>query len=552
MRTGYTGHVSPSEWRWVIMLSSVLVLAALFPFLWVAVSNPASEDQRFMGALHDYANTAGYLSKMIQGSQGEWLGQYLHTPEPHNGVLIDSLYTVLGQLARLTRIPVIVLFHVARIGAAFFMYAGIYYLGATIWMRLRSRRVFFVLAVFSSGLGWLLAPLLNEFNFPDLLYPELYPFYSTLVNVHLPLAVGSMAILVSAIIEVLRPGTLASPTVSNEGATIFCFSFLVTFLYPPGIVPIGIAFVVVLLARMLQHRGVSYGLRWILCLILPAVPMLLYYGTVIMYNPVVSQIWVNLNRDLLPPLWIFALSLGLPLLIALPGLYRAIRRFEQDGNQIMLLWLLAMVLLIYLTPVIQMSFGLGLMLAIAYFGTRSAEDYWFRLIPRRRRRYRTLVALLPVISLSLLVVLASPMPAFLSGASRVGSSLMLETDYLRLFEWLRMRPDQNAVVLAAPQVGVWLPAWSGQPVVYGSAHQTLNAGQKRSVVEGWYRNGDNGNCDALLDGTYTAHKRYQVQYVVYGPRERILGNAPCLTTLDRLVSFGSVQLYVVPMMPTED
>src|SRR5690606_1792351 len=158
--------------------------------------------------------------------------------------------------------------------------------------------------------------------------------------------------------------------------------------------------------------------------------------------------------------------------------------------------------------------------------------------------------LVPVISLSLLVVLASPIPAFLSSASRASSSLMLESDYMRLFEWLRMRPDQNAVVLTAPQVGVWLPAWSGQPVVFGSAHQTLNAAQKRSAVEGWYHDGDNGNCDALLNGTYTAHARYQVQYVVYGPRERILGDAPCLTSLERLVSFGSVQIYVVPSIPS--
>jgi hypothetical protein len=499
MRTGYTGHVSTSEWRWVAVLSSLLVLGALLPFLWVAVSGPSSDNQQFMGVLHDYPNTAAYLSKMTQGSQGEWLGRYLHTPEPHNGVFIDGIYILLGQLARLTRIPVIVLFHVARIGAAFFMYAAIYYLGASIWMRMRSRKLFFVLAVFGSGFGWLLAPLLNYSAFPDLLYAELYPFYSTLVNVHLPLALGCMAILISAIIEVLRPGTLESPRINNAGSTIAIFSFLVTLLYPVAMIPIGIAFLVVLLARVLQRKRLSYSLRWMLCLILPALPLLAYDASVYVYNPVVSQLWLDFNQMTMPPVWFFLAGLGLPLLIALPGLVRAVRRFEQDGNQIMLLWLIAAFLLMYFTPLIQIHFGIGLMLAIAYFGVRSAEDFWFKYISRTWR-YRAVVALVPVMGLSLLLVLVTPIYPWLVSASRDRSDIVLEQDYSVMFQWLRQRPAQNDPVLASPQVGLWIPAWSGLPVVYGSEHQTLDARTKRAAVEAWYLDGNGDQCSRLLNG----------------------------------------------------
>jgi hypothetical protein len=546
MRTGYTGHVSTSEWRWVTVLSSLLVLGALLPFLWVALSNPASENRRFMGALHEYPQTAAYLSKMTQGSQGEWLGRYLHTPEPHNGVFIDDIYIVLGQFARLTRIPVIVLFHVARIGAAFFMYAAIYYLGAAIWMRVRSRKMFFAFSVFGSGFGWLLAPLLNNSAFPDLLYPELYPFYSTLVNVHLPLVLGCMAILISAIIEVLRPGTLESPTINNAGGAIVTFSFLLTFLYPPGIVPIGIAFAVVLLARILQRKPVSYSLRWILCLVLPALPLLAYYASVYVYNPVVSQLWLTFNRIHMPPFWVFLASLGLPLLIALPGLYRAIRRFEQDGNQVMLLWLMAMVLLIYFTPVIQIHFGLGLMLAIAYFVVRSAEDFWFQYIARPWR-YRAIVALIPVIALSLLLVLITPVYPLMTSASRQTSGLLLERDYSILFQWLLQRPSQDYPVLAAPQVGVWLPALGGMPVIYGSEQQTLDPDAKRQAVESWYRDGNAEQCSQLLNGAYSIRGDYVVRYIVYGPRERALGDAPCLEQLEPVLTFGDIELYSIDL-----
>jgi hypothetical protein len=229
-------------------------------------------------------------------------------------------------------------------------------------------------------------------------------------------------------------------------------------------------------------------------------------------------------------------------------LVRAVRRFEQDGNQIMLLWLLATMLLIYFTPLIQIHFGIGLILALAYFGVRSAEDFWFRYIPRTWR-YRTLVALLPILALSLLLVLLTPVYPLMNASMRANSGYLLERDYNSLFQWLRLRPTQNSVVLAAPEVGLWLPAWSGHQVVFGAEEQTLDGRVKRQAVEGWYRDGNGDQCGRLLTGAYSVSGRYAVRYVVYGPRERALGEAPCIEqlALEPLSTFGEVELYAVDL-----
>jgi hypothetical protein len=548
MRAGYTGHISPAEWRWVTVVSSALVLLALVPFLGVVLSAPIQRDQQFMGALHDYPAAASNLAKIVQGMRGEWLSRYLHTPEPHNGVLIDTLYILLGQISRVTSIPTIIIFHVARVGASIFMYAAIYYLSAVIWMRVRTRRIFFVLAVFGSGLGWFFAPVSQNAGYPDLIYPYPFPFYTTLINVHLPLATGCLAILASAMVEVLRPGVNSDPGANNEGLTMFVFSLLLTFLYPQGFFPIAIAFTALLLARAIRNRkSWEQTLRWLLWFGVPAMPLIVYYITVFLYNPVVAQVWLREHHAPAPPVLMLLIGLGLPLLIALPGLYRAVRRFEPDGNQFMLMWLLAMLLLVYLSPAIQMNFALGLMLPLAYFGARAAEDFWFGFVSRPWR-LRLLVALLPIIGISHFYALFLPVSALRDDRSQ--TALLLELDYARAFRWLlSRRPDENTVTLAAPSVGTWLPAWAGTRVVYGYLSETLEAPQKLRAVQAWYNIADEQACDALLNGEYSAHGNYRVTYVFYGPREAALAagkQTPCLNLLIPVVQFGSVTIYRYP------
>jgi hypothetical protein len=45
------------------------------------------------------------------------------------------------------------MFHVARVFASLFMYVALYQLAASIWSRVRARRVFFVVASIGAGLG---------------------------------------------------------------------------------------------------------------------------------------------------------------------------------------------------------------------------------------------------------------------------------------------------------------------------------------------------------------------------------------------------------------
>lgn len=517
-------HITSAEWRWVVIFAVGLTALAFVPFLWVAFSGVSGTDWQFMGVLNNYRDGATYLSKMAQGMEGSWLINFRHTPEPHNPVFIQALYPALGQLARLVRIPPIALFHAARVVASLIMYLALYHLAASIWTRLRTRRLFFALVAFSSGLGWLFSN--GDVTFPDLSIAEIYPFYSSLVNVHFPLSIACLALLVSIFIAEFRPGAVGDPGINNGGLIAGLLSFALSLLFPQALVPFGVAIGLYVLVYWYHKRTITgRELRWVSVIILPAIPMAAYYVAIVSYNSVVAE-WNRQNVTAAPSPINFVLGLGVPLLIALPGIYRAIRRFEADGDRLMLLWFAAMVVLMYLPTNIQRRFIAGMMIPLAYFATRALEDFWFSYV-NRRWRVRLLVLVIPVMTFTNLLLLVLNL--------NVSVGPFLPRDYAVAFQWLKEHTTADDVILASEPASVWVPSWVGTRVVYGHPFETLNADLKHQEVLDWY-DGRTTDCGALLT-------EYHVQYIIVGPEESALGTTSCINNLEPAFQIGSVSVY---------
>lgn len=536
MQSGYSAHITPAEWRWVIFVSVGLVLLAFTPFLVMFLSSAPGTDWQFMGILHNHRDGATYLSKMMLGAEGEWVVHFQHTPEDHGGAFIQVIYPILGHVARIANLPLVVLFHVARVVASLFMYMAIYQLAASIWMRLRTRRIFFIVLAVGAGFGWLYALITGGMvDTPDLSIPEAFPFYSSLVNVHFPLALACLALLASIVIVMFRPGVEDEPGANNGGLTAALLSLALAFLYPQGLVPIGAGLAVYIAIRWLRAGYPSMReLRWLLVVILPAVPMAAYYLAIVMYNPAMAE-WNSQNVTSAPSPIALVLGFGVPLFMALPGIYRALRRFEADGDQFMLIWLLVMLVAIYLPTNIQRRFALGIMIPSVYFATRSLEDFWFQHI-NRRWRYRLFGLVIPLMMLTQVFVLLTPLFPLIANRPENSQGLFLQRDYVAAFEWLRDRARLDDVVLASEQVSLWLPSWAGMRVVYGHPYETLDAEVKQQQVLDWFDSGASGNCESLL-------KRYNIRFVIVGPQERALGETSCPDHLTAVFIYGSVTIY---------
>ncbi|MDX2159764.1 MAG: hypothetical protein SF162_00425 [bacterium] len=532
-----TAHITGHEWRWVIIVACVLILLAFFPLIWVALRG--TPGWQFMGALHNYLDGATYLAKMRIGYDGGLAVHFLHTPEIHDGAFIMLVYPLLGSLARLLDLPLLVMFHAARCATSLVMYAAIYQLGATIWMNVGTRRIFFAIASVGSGLGWVLGPLLGASDLPDLVIPEAFPVYSTFVNVHFPLSIACLALLVSLLIAALRPNVGANIDPMWWGASLL--SFALSLLYPQSLVPLGAALGLYIAYDWIKRRTLERrALLWSLAVVLPALPVALYYLTIVQVNPALT-IWNQQNQTLSPSPLAWLIGLGLPLVIALPALVRAVQRMEQDGDRLMLLWLVAIVVTMYLPTGIQRRFSVGIMLPVAYFATRALQDVWLTRI-RRRARPLLVVGVVLIALTPLLMLFLPALPAMIGSPEYTPAALFLDADYVRAYQWIDNRTDQDDVVLAAPDGSIWLPGWAGARVVYAHQYETLNAADKRAEVSAWYTAVDSANCAALLD-------RYNVRYIVQGPEEAQfaaeLRAAPtvCFEMLQQVVQFGDVTVY---------
>ncbi|MEP7286650.1 MAG: hypothetical protein ABI947_12885 [Chloroflexota bacterium] len=542
-----TNDIAPSEWRWVIIFSGLLVAITLLPYAWAFASDSPNDNWHFMGMLPNQLDGATYLSKIGEGARGDWLFTLQYTSEPHTGAAINEFYLLLGHLSRILGLSPLVMYHVARLVTGFVMFVSIYHLGSVIWPRLRPRRLFFSLLAVGSGLGWLLLTLSagfsggSDFNrLPtDFSMPESIPFYATFVNPHFPLTIALISLLAATFIMVFRPGFDQQPTLSNGGFSVVLISAALAVIQPQGLVPIMVTLVVYLAILTVRTRRIPMlELNWIVLVILPTLPFLIYYLAVVRDNEAM-RIWNAQNFTPSPPIWNYIVGFGLPLLVAIPGVWRAIRRFERDGDRFMLIWLIVNVLLLYAPFNLQRRLAIGLIIPIAYFAVRALEDFWFhRILPPWRDA--ALVALFVFMIPSNILTLGIPIFGVVNPAEGIKVGQILTSGHDEAIHWLNANAQSGDIILAPPLTSLWIPAYSDLRVVYGHPYETLNAKDKLPEVQAWYLGESDQECRTLLE-------KYAVRYVVSEDIEA--PGAPttgCYKALDNPVaSFDHVFVYAI-------
>lgn len=535
--------VKRSEWRWVISFSFVAILIIFLPLILVLV-NGLLTGSDYMGSLHQFVEASSYLSKIEQGARGEWLVSFMHTGERHNELLIFPVYALLGQITRFTFISPQVAFILAQVISGFVMFLGIYHLGATIWTRIRTRRTFFVLASVGSGLGWVVASVFPVNATPDLIQPYFYPYFGLINGVHLPLTIFALCVTLAIILSVFQPGELSPPTVDNGGGVLALMGIAMAFLQPVVLIPLAVTFMISLIGRRLTIGRLKSGERlWFAWMLAPAMPILAYYVLSFRLNPA-FELWLAQRAMPAPDLMNLLVALGLPLILAVPAIVRSIRQFKFDADRFVLIWLIVMLISLYIPNPLNWDSTIGLMIPIAYFGARSLEDFWMGNV-RRTVRNRLYAAGIPIIVTSYLVVLfiVPIIPLQLRIADDAG--MVLPSDYGRAFEWLRDYTRLNDVILASPQVSLWIPAEVGTRVFSGHPTETLNYRAKDAVVDQWMQSADEAFCDRLLGVQSSSIGRYALSYVIIGPLEQLAGTSDlCMTDLTELAEFGSVRVFV--------
>jgi hypothetical protein len=130
-----------------------------------------------------------YFAKMFQGYQGAWAYTIPFTTEPHNAADVGVFYVWLGQLARVAGSSIMAVWHISRLIADLILFLVTFGFIAQFFPNRQQRWTAYLLALFGSGLGWVLFVIGQPYwldNFPvDFKQPGAHLFFTAFTYPHI-------------------------------------------------------------------------------------------------------------------------------------------------------------------------------------------------------------------------------------------------------------------------------------------------------------------------------------------------------------------------------
>ena len=508
-----SGRPTGREWRAAIAASVAIVALASLPYL-AAYAAPAA-GYRFGGLLFNPIDGNSYLAKMEIGRRGAWLFKLPYTAEPGDGAPIFFFYILLGHLASWTGASNVLVYHAARVLAGLAFLVVLFAFVSRFFERRNARWIAWLLIAVGSGFGWLAAAIGGQTS--DLWVSEAIIFLSLLTNPHFLL--GSALML--ALYLWLAPGLAPARLTWKRAAPIALATTALAHMHPFLLVPI-------LAILPAAHVAVAYfggdnttPLLSFLARLRPALPGLVLFAALSLSwllldlwltntQPVLAG-WTAQNVTPSPPLWDYLVTFGPALALAVPGAWQAARR-RTARDLFLLAWLGVNLLLLYAPVALQRRFVQGLSIPIGLLAVEGL--YGLTFLGSGVRRVG-IVALLFTFALptNLLV-----MAAAVQGAQAHHRLLYLTEAEGRALDWLDANTPADALVLASPDLGLFIPAHTARRVLYGHPFETVNAAVQEQAVTSFYANELPDARAFLADNN--------VGYVLVGPREVALGPGP--------------------------
>ncbi len=524
-------NVPPLVW----VISVIVLLAITLPYGYAARS--AGESDVFGGFLLNPKDGNSYLAKMYQGWQGSWKYTLPYTAQMSQGAYLFLFYLALGHVARVVQLPLIWVFHFARLCGAVFMLWALYRFCRAFFKEPRQLWLAFGVAALGSGMGWMLL-MFGAFT-SDFWVAEAYPFLSAYVNPHFPISLGLLLML---LYPASSPHSRADLTwgwkIAQGGWWAFVVALGIAILSPFAVViallVLGAMSLLSALSRRDSWRAWIYAGR-LFWAALGGLPVMLYDLMVVRWDAPLRA-WNAQNRTPAPPLWDIVISFSPLLLLAILGgvhLWKA-RRFDgSPGNpdwRLPLVWGALTLLMLYLPLSLQRRFLLGWYVPLAILAIPGLE--WLSAGRRGRMWILTAMLLLLVLPTNA-IILATVQRAVQTREAE----LYLRRDEVLAFDWLKKEAPRQTVVLAAPRTGMFIPAHTGLRVVYGHPFETADAENQELAVLDFFTGALEQ--DAIQDFLW----RNQVGYIFYGPSERALGRPAYLLGLPPVFDSEEVQIY---------
>ena len=552
-----TSYLTRREWLIALAIAVVAVSLMQIPYaLGYLTAPPGTEYTGLLLNVEDYS----YYAIMLQGYNGAWEYHIQFTTEPHSPEFLYGFYLALGHLARALNVPIVEVWHGARIAAALLLFLTLFGF-LDLFLHDASHRMFaYLLAIFGSGFDWVLFPF-EQFNIVggapvDFRMPEAHLFYTALTYPHVSFGITLLLVEFWLWLRVLRFFRLRY--VISLGVVNLAIGIVYPFLMYLVAAILGTNWIYrVLCTRRILWRELGY----LVVAGVFALPLFAYYEYVLLTNPVFRTWDVQAVTQSPNPLH-YILAYGVMLILAVP-VFRAsflvsmdldMAREPASRNNLAFLWIWVIIaaLLLYAPVNTQRRFLQGLQVPLTILAT---FGFFTAILPRieqtrviralvqrpnysaRGLRRLIIVFFLAVMSTANVIVL---LRLSMFTAIEHSDALFRPLTEVQAIDWLRTHTAVGDAVLAAYWTGSFIPARAGNAVFLGQRYETSHFADKMILLDKFY---DVKTSDAWRESLLT---QYRVAYVFDGPRERALGGLPTdVSYLQPVFSNQAVRLYRV-------
>ena len=257
--------------------------------------------------------------------------------------------------------------------------------------------------------------------------------------------------------------------------------------------------------------------------------VLLYQYSSILADPVLS-IWNQQNITESPDLVDLVISLSPCLMLAILG---AVKGWKNQQGRLIIGWAAVSLILIFIPWNLQRRFLTGIYVPLAGLSVFGVEA----IIEKTSIKFRTVTFILVCLILptNIVVILSG-----IQAASSQDQKIYISSAISEGLDWIKGNSEQDAIVLASGNNGLFIPSMTGRKTVYGHPFETIDAEKEKIFVEKFFQ----GDLSAEMSQDKLDIKG--VDYIFYevdltqdfSRRMRVMGNP-------LVFSNGKVEIYTV-------
>jgi hypothetical protein len=463
-----------AELRWAAIVAAVLMVLTCLPYLYGLLIRP--DGWYYSGLLANPDEHNVYLAYMKQAADGSLFLIDPFTSEPQSGRVINVFFLALGTSARVTHLPLPVVYHLARIVSGWLLLMAVYCLAAQLLATVSGRRIALVLAGLASGLGWLYPaasgrPHPIDYG-PGLVMPEAITFLSLLLNPLFCFSVFLMIATIGLAAHAFSSGSVRSAVLAGLAALVLGN------IHTYDLIPVAAVLAAYLIMLAPTRRLTMRAIGLALLVAALAAPSLIYQLWLIRGGEVTLVVKSQETPVRSPAPIFLALGLGLPLALAVAGAARSALQGVGDGARLVALWLVLGFAAVYLPVPFQRKLAEGLHVPVCLLAVLALElePVWREARDRRALWIGALLVLVTIPS-NLLFVNRALQDLQTNNSAYIGNAmppLYLRADQRGALAWLDGETTQSDLLLCNSFLGSYAPSLAGCRVYVGHWAETLH------------------------------------------------------------------------------